>query len=372
MGTEYGFDDTTWTIKESTWDADPDDLAQIDFDVGAFYLAANTRDNWHWHNLDVKNGTNGNGIMYLGSIGATLIIQGCLFTKTHNSCLINLPSNNVLVMDRVVVTGSGAGASQFIYFYGCTYLNDVAIYNLGDQVIVNNAGRHFWNSFNLGIEQANGSDDLYLIYGPNIKAKDFNVGNALASFTMGGPVTPLQWQTCIENFQRVLGAHKVSNSQGEITSKDVVSGSGDPYKRTGGADTVVEILYDRSGNLNAAVSPYPLALAPVPVFEHEFEATTDNRKYRYYVQAEGAVLASELWMEVEYVKSHDDTSEYTITKLTSDQAISARVDASDWSQYLEVLNVNPALASKVRIKIYCSYYDATNKIYIDPLPEVTT
>ena len=35
MGTAYGFDDSGWTIKETTWDADADDLPQIDVNGGA-------------------------------------------------------------------------------------------------------------------------------------------------------------------------------------------------------------------------------------------------------------------------------------------------------------------------------------------------
>jgi hypothetical protein len=370
MGTEYGFDDSGWTIKETAWDADADDLPLIDFDTGAFYFSISATDNWHYHNIDFQNGANGSGLLYNPAGGGTPVLQGCIMTKTHNSTILNSPADAVVVMDRCVIAGSGAGSSQWNYFYGHAVVRNTAIYNMGDSAMVCRPGGHiFFDNVNIGVEQVNGDTDFYIIYGFRATFKNVKIGDGLEDLTKGTPTMPMTYQIHCENWQKVLGAHKIFNGQGTIVKLDVVAGSGDPYKRPGGADSVVELLYDESHTGNFC--PSPLAITSQPIFTHEFEATTDNRRYRYYVQAEGAVLASELWMEVEYVNSYDDTSEYTIKKLTSDQAITQRVDASDWSQYLEVLNVNPALASKVRIKIYCSYYHATNKIYIDPLPEVT-
>jgi hypothetical protein len=181
--------------------------------------------------------------------------------------------------------------------------------------------------------------------------------NATSNFITNQPYSTIQ----LENFGKVLGAHFTKTYQGTLIKLDVVAGSGDPFKRSDGADSVLEVLFNDSDH------PSPMQGATFPIFEHEFEATTDTKNYRYYVQAGGIVTASELYIEVEYVSVYDDTSEYVLTKVTSDEAFTARADANDWAEYMEVTGITPAVASKVRIKCYCSYYHAVNKIYIDPL-----
>ncbi len=163
----------------------------------------------------------------------------------------------------------------------------------------------------------------------------------------------------------MLGVHKIINVQGEITKLAVVGGSGDPYKRTGGADNVINIEYDN--NLSNVTNPVFDIIEDIPVFTHEFEATTDSKSYRYYVQCEGIVTAAQLYIVVEYIDSYDDASEYTMTTQQSDEAFTARADAEDWAEYMEVTGIQPAVASKVRIKCYCSFYHATQNIYIDPM-----
>jgi len=173
----------------------------------------------------------------------------------------------------------------------------------------------------------------------------------------------------IENYGRVLGAHKTFTPQGEITKKDVVGGSGDPQKRSGGADSVVELLFNLSDTANQL--PKPIADWTPDVFVHEFEATAESKNYRYYVQSQGALTADQIWLECEYVAAYDDSSEYVIKKVESDEAIAARSGTTDWSQYLEVTGIQPAVASKVRIRLKCRYYHATNKIFVDPKVSIT-
>jgi hypothetical protein len=140
----------------------------------------------------------------------------------------------------------------------------------------------------------------------------------------------------------------------------VAIGSGDPEKRVGGADFVIAFDPNDSPS-NDRIRDYA-----VEVFCHEFEADTSSKSYRYYVQCVEAVSADELWLECEYVNSYDDTTEYTITTVVSDETITARSGADDWDQYIEVTGIQPAVASKVRIRGMCAYYHATAVIYIDP------
>ena len=72
----------------------------------------------------------------------------------------------------------------------------------------------------------------------------------------------------------------------------------------------------------------------------------------------------DIYLQAEYVKSYDDTSEYTQAIATSTEIdILDAADADDWD-YLEV-TVNPATESKVRLWLKISKYE-TDDIFIDP------
>ena len=165
----------------------------------------------------------------------------------------------------------------------------------------------------------------------------------------------------IENYGKVLGAHKTFDPQGEVTRVVAGSGGGVAEPRSGGAANLIEISYSSANYRN------PGAGAVRAFFTHEFEATTDSKNYRYYVQCEGIVTVAQLYIIAEVVNSYDDDSEYTMTTQQSDEAFTARADANDWAEYMEVTGIQPAVASKVRIKCYCSFYHATQNIYIDPM-----
>jgi hypothetical protein len=356
--------------ERAAWDADPDDLPTWDGTGLAFYIYHNSDAFWTYDNIHFLTGT---AQAMRVRFGRDIWFRGCIFEATANIVPVTIEASWVL-FHRCIIFGTGAGNVQngLAISYGYTILRDVSIYGTGDHGLSVYESTVEFDGCNIGVETVTAVDaDIQISQGANFYGRDLWLGANVGELERG---TASQHHTGTfiksENHNRVLGAHKTFNAQGEILKTAVVAGSGDPYKRTGGSDSVLEIIYDLSTDAQNVVSPIENLATPILV--HEFEATTDRRKYRYYVQAEGAVAASELWMEVEYVSSYGDaTTEYTITKVTSDEAIAARDDASDWSQYIEVDNVIPALASKVRIKIYCSYYHATNKIYIDPLPEVT-
>ena len=77
----------------------------------------------------------------------------------------------------------------------------------------------------------------------------------------------------------------------------------------------------------------------------------------------------DVYLQAEYVKSYDDTSEYTMAIATSTEIdILDAGAASDWD-YLQV-TINPAVESKVRLWLCIRIYD-TNDIFIDPQVVIT-
>jgi len=360
MGTEYGFDDSGWTIKEITWDADADDLPDIDFSGGAYYIY-NTGDYFYnYHNFDITTGVVNYGAFRIAG-SRQIVFQGCLFDVSVGNAGIAMSTTTVL-LDRCVMVGSsnaGHSSNRLFMQSGCyCKISNCAIYNAGDVAILAYYGVTELDNVNLGVEGENHDRDIHaldghIVFGKNVKLG--GLGNSEMYFDRCSV-----YPSSFENYGKVLGAHKKFYPQGTATKLDVVAGSGDPYKRTGGADSVIEVLFDDSLNANSSDN-YSV------IFEHEFEATTDLKNYRYYVQAEGVVAAAQLWIECEYVSTYGDTSEYAMTKVSSDEAFTARADEEDWAEYMEVIGITPAVASKVRVRCYCTYYNATNKIYIDPL-----
>ena len=354
-------DDSAWTIKLSTWSDDADTLPVIDFANYASYIYVFNDLYYSFSNLEFRDSTA--YIIYFRGNGITSFC-GCLFHNDNNEQCTIIQDSNVY-FKRTIFEGTliGTGQSGIVISRGTVYLKDVAIYGMGDNGITATDSYIFIDGLNNGIEMGNGDDDIYAGYFTRIEGKDIKLGalnNAFQPY-MNGHLSRIS----IENYNRVLGAHKILNAQGDINKVTAGAGGDIANARSGGATSLVEINYNRNVVNYSLLNP--ISEWTCEVFSHEFEATTDSKSYRYYVQSMAILTAAQLWIEVEYVNSYDDTTEYTFATQKSDETFTVRADADDWAEYMEVTGIEPAIGSKVRIKCYCSYYHATNKIYIDPM-----
>ncbi len=364
MGMQYGFDDSGWAIKEIHWDADAHDLARIDFNDAANNLNI-AADRWQYlANLEFREST---AWMVVVDASASCTIAGCLFYQDNNSNSLALQNGPMVMVKRCIFEGSGSGASQrgvYLASGAAAYLQDVAIYNMGDCALyaLSVGVGAFLENVNLGIEMANGDDDIELQSNNRIWGRDVALG------ATNGDINRLLASrfasVSIENYNKFLEAHKRWVSQGEISRVTAGSGGDIANQRSGGSANLIEILYDVAGIGQGVVLGIDDWISEV--FVHEFEATTDTKSYRYYVQSMAIVTAAQLFIEAEFVAGYDDASEYVFATQRSDEAFTVRADADDWGEYMEVTNITPAVASKVRIKCYCSYQHASDKIYIDP------
>lgn len=368
MFTEYSITDTGWTINEAAWDADSDDLPFIDFSGGNYYWHFGAEENVHTMGIDFVAGT-----------GYLLYNSGvCWNTGFRGILCLGAPSDSMLRsaghtwIDRCIFVGSGGGGGSVFKYPGNLYLRNSAAYNFVAACFLQLSGSTYVENFNFNVEVSNTAHLFNTVgIGWNFRGKDIKFGGTgdfiRDTTTMVYMPSYEVFDLGIENYGKVLGAHKGMTHAGELTKVDVQASVGDPEKRTGGADSVIE-LFNWFDDINWGTRGITEKLTISPVFIHEFEASTASKSYRYYIQAEEAVTAANLWLECEYVSAYGTgTSEYYTTKVTSDEAIAQRADETDWSQYIEVTNIVPAVAGTVRVKCYCMHFSTTEKIYIDPL-----
>lgn len=342
------------------WDADADDLPVIDFNDGDFDLRGENDLYYVFKNLEFKDSLDASGLVLIAYCRAWSFV-GCLIKQSVQNTVLLQPYRTCFYGERLIIEGSGAGAAQ--KGVSCDgngiKLKDCAIYNCGDYGFAGYATNPLFENVNIGVEIANGDDDIYADRNGVIHGRDVKLGGTNGYVTFGGDTIHSIVQ--FENYDKSLGSHKTWFMGGSWQKVTAGSGAPVPNQRSGGSTHLIEITPD--------VANFEFIEDwAVPVFTHEFEVDTTTRTWRYYVQTNivGGLTATDLWIKVEYIKKYDDASEYVIETIKSDEAVAARADIDDWTQYIEVPSVTPATASKVRIKLYVSKHDAANKIYIDP------
>jgi len=345
------------------WDSDDHTMPEIDFASNARSWIISS-DYYHvYKNLAFRDGGDSGGMLTLS--GAFWCeFQGVLLNTDQNGYISYAGySIMTILFNRCILIGSGSGSSQRGPNLGDgeIILRDCAIYNMGDTGIFGTGGNYYFENVNIGVEQANGDDDIYFGnsgmygWGRDVKLGGTN-GDVHANATINEPFI------YFENYGKILGAHKVFYS-GNTMEKAAVSGE-TPNKKV--SDDIIKI------SPNAASTTITIPGWEIKVFEHEFEAATDSKSYKYWLYNDTGDTLNDgdakgsIFLELEYVDSYDDTSEYTMTKVYSDEAsIADAADADDWD-YLEVTGIAPATASKVRITCYCGHYTAAGDIFIDP------
>ena len=343
------------------WDADADDLPCVDWKNQNFQLRFQDKLWWVFKNFEMRDSLDANGLVYFNDVGVTGF-QGCLFYTDQNKNLFYISNWSNVIFKRSIIEGNGVGASQDGVYIKVSSLAfyDSAIYNLGRRGISQQASEVYLENVNIGVEVANQGTEFYVDMHNRIWGRDVRLGGTNGYF---GLYYCQHLKASFENYGKILGAHKEFTSQGEIT-KLLADGAGDaPNQRPGGAANVVEILYDLSNTTNNL--PEPIQDWTPEVYKEPINADTSSQDYRIYVQSMADLTAIQLWIECEYVSGYDDAGEYVFTIVKSDETITTRADADDWTQYIEVTGIQPAAVSKVRLKVKCAYMHAANKIFLD-------
>jgi len=347
-------DDSSWTIKKATWEADSDNQAYITAGglnmrrawqemcnmrfEGTGVTTAATSINLKYKNVFFDFRSSGLQPFLTDTYGDILfILENCYIEGTHygNHFLRtgNIRASGVIFEDVYYIMMPGFTLGEAIFQKCC---------------------------FGVGIASSS-SEFSSLRGGINVKCINcrFNASVvAMSSFN----TTWGYWgnRIGIQNYDLTDGDNRLYlPAKGSALSND---GSGaDVNLRTGGALYVIDVFFDSSasylGKRNQKDTLSSDGFAGI-LFEHKIWQTDLTEKtYRYYVQSDtDALTSSELWIEVEDVYGN-------ITKST--QSITARDDADDWDQYVEAACTNQ-VAGFVTIRGFCAKYSATKHRFIDP------
>lgn len=355
--------DTRPVAAQATWDLDADDLPVIDFNDADFQLSFLTNMYNILKNFEVKDSTDALGIIRNRRSGYFAII-GCLLTQSvEPDLLLYVDEGTTFYGERVIIEGNSANIPAGMSAYrGAVHLKDVAIYNCGRGFSPSIGVYTFFENVNIGVEQANADDEIYITTSPPIFGRDVKLGCSVGDVGFSTTYQPRGLiHVCFENYGKILGAHKKWYCGGVLEKVAADGGGTRPNQRSGGAADVIEITPNVAGY--EFIQDWAVEL-----FRHEYEVDTTTRTWRYYVQNDacGLLAATNIWLELEYIEQYDDTSEYTITEVLSDETVANRADNNDWTQYIEVPNITPAVAGKVRITCYVSKHSVAGHIYIDP------
>lgn len=359
-------DDSAWTIKKTDYNGDNDDLPVIDFEATAYYLYLTSNYMFRFVGINFDGGTTYGGIYMRNN--SNLSFKYCLFEQDQNQTTMRFNATELrCYFNQCTWIGSGSGSSQRGILAdggGCLlFLKDCAIHGFGDYGMnVPNAAT-FLENVNIGVETANGDDD-FVMGSFDHHWKDVKLGGTNGTIVNGIYYRSTIWS---ENHNKILGSNYQFHCNGNNYSVAVVTGSGDPEKRSGGSDVVLAI----EENEGSGSSGYLFKEMMHQPFGDGLKiwADTSSQDYRVYMQADAMSVtdADIVFMEAEYISGYDDAGEYVYSIIRSDETISQRSGASDWSQYLEAAGVQPAVAGWVKIKLYIGFYDSDGTLYADPL-----
>ena len=364
MGTKYDFDDSAWTIKEAAYDADADDLPLIDGNSAAYNISFIADRFYQFRYIEALNCADTDSMFYCIT-GGVMMFLGCLIKAAVNGNITEL-RDNFIYLKRVIIEGSGSGSSQHgVYRYsGLLYISDCAIYNCGGYGIVNIKSKIYLDNVNIGVEVENALEDISTMAYPSSQyiGKDVKLGGNNGYVKNDNINLGSQVNVFIENYQKVLDAHRTWFTGGYYEKAAV---SGEVCNEKLSAD-VLKIVP------NVADFEFFDAEHHVCIMETEIEADIGSQTFGFWVFNDMAATINDItaqddiWLEVEYVAGYDDTSEYVQAKVISTliDIIDWGADADDWT--LLSATINPAVASKVRCKIYWSKYSAAGTFFIDP------
>ncbi len=351
---------------DAGWDADSHNLPTIDFNDEAYQIYCNGSEYLSFRNFNMIDSSDVYGNIRCNNT-AKFELLGCLIKQNTSNAAV-LSFFNTWVLERFVIEGSGSGSSQngIGYAFGSNFdgkLKDGAIYNCGNHGIVTNGIDICLKNVNVGVEIANGDDDIMMSRGGMVKGTDVKLGGSNGYVIFDTASSGLKCS--IENYQKILGEHKSWNFSGE-------------------SDRVAVI----GTNANKKLSDYVLKISPnqdrvfvidnwkQEYFVGNFDLDAGAHTIKYWIYNDTGDTLNDthgkenIYLEGKYINSYDDTSEYTITDVLSPEIdIIQAADADAWTQLS--LTFTLATAGRVKVSLRVAKYEATAYILVDPESVIT-
>ena len=353
---------------DAGWDADADGRPTIDFNNEVIQLRVENDDYLIFSGFDMYDSSDGEGVFSLRINRISKVIS-CLFKQNSQNARVLNTRGQESIYVNITVEGSGAGSSQTAFNFdapGFVKIYNAAIYNMGDNGL-RCSGMMFLSNVNIGVEQPNGDNDIGMLSVSNLTGIDVKLGGT--NGYVDNSFLNTTGSTCkFENFGKVLGEHKAFHSVITSSEKVAVTSTNANKKLS---DDVLKISPNRNFQFHTYFSG-----GYETIFDGSFELSAGSKTIRFWLfndlgqTLNDTTAKDNVFLRATYVNSFDDSTEYTMVEAFSTQIdILDAADADDWD-YLEVV-VNPSTASKIRIELCCSVYNATTYFLIDPKPVIT-
>ncbi len=306
------YDDRPTEGTSAGWDSDAIDLPIIDANNGSYY-AYFSNDQWYeLRNVELRDSTSGLGILRTNA--STLNVMGCLFHQDQNNHCGYFTNATIVYLNRCIFEGSGSGGAQTgIYAISSHIIVDgVSIYGMGDNGLrLLNYSTVSGRGLTLGVEIANGDDEIYISRGSNLSLVDTKLRGENGYVHYLGE-TPSGFVN-IENYQKTLGINKTWFNGGEYTSTEI---SGEvPNKKL--SDIVLKIT---PNVLNRKTLTKEQRIR-IPLGIINMDAGSQSVYFWIYNDL-GVIInvddpEANIYLEAEYVDSYSDVTAYTRTKVNS-------------------------------------------------------
>lgn len=350
---------------DAGWDSDADNLPTIDFNNETYQLKLYSDYYLIFSGFYFIDSADTEGIIYINTVANCMFRNIMTKQNTSNTPIFNIYNGNYTIRE-FTIEGSGSGSSQRginIVGSGNPIIMNGATYNCGGAGIII-IGCLYLSNVNIGVEIANGSYDIFQSYGALIRGIDVKLGGTNGYIYSMADYSSIK--SCFENYQKILGDNKTFHPL-LGTGESIAVTSTDANKKL--SDIVLKI----TPNIN---TPFITDEWKEILFDAEFELASGSQIIKFWLYnnlgqtLNDTTAKDNVYLEAEYVDSYDDTTEYTTTKSYSEQIdIADATNADDWD-YLQV-TVAPVTASKVRVKLICSIYDAADYFLIDPEPIIS-
>jgi hypothetical protein len=369
------------------WDADDPWMPLLDGNAANYCIAISQDDSWHFEGLHIIDFMDSLYGMIQAQTSYQTKFIGC-FVEIQDATALADPmfycQGNYLYLRKCSVQGhtsyvSGAygfrtGNGGVVYLVDCRIETADRCFHLyGDhRIYMDNVylthhhattGYYFYQDQN-GHLSCWGRDVTF-----GAGAPDYMYNSSAQLYLAGRGINRGLF---IENYGHELGIHYRMTNSGILQTK-LVDGASDPVKRTGGADIVYQVNVDNLavGSRGTKLPGDIATSAPIDEITFELDAATYDQ-IRFYCQSQDNIAADYFFMEVSYIDAYDETNNiFHKVRVLSDEAISARSGASDWSQYLEVPDITLPVKSNVTVKFTLRKNLPTGDLFIDPLPYIT-